>query len=319
MTIIFKIFPRSCNDKIIFSQIDAECYPRDTISFSFNYRVKNEDGKDQFLTLSIYLDTVKIEDKYIIVENSTDDEILYVVRFQNETVSNFFNLTLQFIPLAHKNHKLLLSNFEVNFTRKCPAFSAQENNSTLRRCRCLRNYWENQTSLINGHCCNEPDICFECHKCWDNLCDHCYDSKNGSCVKNECNTKMEKNIEWVDGLCVCKRGYYRTNNDTCEPCHDTCYECFNSSLPCTTCWPLAVVNYQMENMPKGICFCPDYLWTEQYNAKQPSQVYKCRKCYYRCPGCSNSYFEEEEKCDFCIPPLKFDRNSKICMLPPGNQ
>ena len=299
----------------MFSAIEASCKPRDNIRVRLRFKVVNFDQKDQLLVIKLFIDGQEIINKDVFKENGTDEEIFQNILFSMDSVLDKFDLKIQLIPLQTKEFIISLKNLKVEFIRKCPAFSAQLNDS---RCRCIRNYWENQTNFTQGACCTEPDICFECLKCWDNLCDLCSNSFNGSCLVGRCNTDMEKNIEWKDGLCVCRQGFYR-KEDRCYPCHDTCYECFNQSLPCTSCWPLAVVNYQNTIFPIGHCICPSYTWVDYNNTIQPYQIYKCRKCYYRCPACLDSFNEEEEMCQSCVPPLVFNFTKKKCTEPPSKK
>jgi hypothetical protein len=123
-----------------------------------------------------------------------------------------FNLTVDIMGYENVEQTIYIERLIVNLTKTCPLFSYQDKKHPLQICRCIRNYWQYNSTIIDNKTCLNKLICFTCKKCWDNLCDKCIDSQNGTCLT--CNKTMEPLITLVDGFCICPQGFYRTSDDS---------------------------------------------------------------------------------------------------------
>jgi hypothetical protein len=195
-----------CKSSLTYGDIPLEGYPHDRIHITFRFAL-TEKTINEFQT--------------IINEDSTSQQIYSLTVTKIDNAKNEaeaidlgyfplgFNLTFKLIPIENKEGSIQITQLKIELSKACPNHSFQNISTPNKRCNCLPNYWEK--SNISDDC-SVSDICFNCEKCWDNICNYCFDSNNGSCLENQC--QDVENMYWFEGLCICRDGYYRTDSDS---------------------------------------------------------------------------------------------------------
>ena len=164
-----------------------------------------------------------------------------------------------------------------------------------KRCYCKDGFF-GRSPLMNGDSC---EACSDgCGKCLN------------STICTECLDPLKKS---VNGVCLCKTGYFMNDSSLCESCESDCLNCESKTI-CFKC-----SDKNSENI-EGKCVCKTGFWFSNITGDCQSCLSQCSLCedLDSCTGCKDEN-SELSKNNLCICKKEYYlSNNSICEKCPNN-